>query len=279
MGKILADKHKNIGQALSYFFPTDESIEEGYADFLMHQGHEETHEKVTQIEFGEVFRQSADYKYGPQSDFYRSRYRIVEKLEKKLSDKETLAYAKAGLLSFMAEKVRKKHLLTYFLYMKINSLVREVYYGYYKEVERSILELEKEKLIEYYETLLERINSRIAQSGTTVDSKNSDAEEFVQNLIKKHMASRGIKIEGEKYGILSFGYFYFYIDVANLDDNEINIQKLAYMSTIINQFVSSLKMMDVEAYRAYKFQTMGLTNEEKDKYDKNIQEYQKCIKK
>lgn len=278
IGMNLEDKHKNIGKALSYLFPTDKSIEEGYADFLMHQAHKEPQEMAVQMEFSEVFCQSADYKYGPQSDFYRTQYRIVEKLEKRLSDKETLAYAKAGLLSFMSEKVRQKHKFLYVRYMKINSLVREAYYGYYKEAESSTLELEKEKLIEYYETLLARINSRIEQSGIIVDSENNDVKCFVQNIVIRNKANRGIKVEGKKYGISSFEHLYFGSDVDNLDDSEINIQKLAYMGTIIDQFIDSLNKMDAEAYRAYKFQTMGLTEEEKTEYDENIQEYQKCIK-
>ena len=283
-------KWEDIGIDFQFEFPTEEEVNKVLETYEAHQSRvseirraygvneDRANEIALGIESGDVFYPSIGSEYEPHSVYFASRYEIVKKLERRLSDKETLACAKAGLLSFMSDLEYKDRKFKYCRYVKINSLVREAYYAYYREVGYERLEKERQKLIECYKILLGFLDNQIRDSGIEVDVVSPEAEKFVQSLVSKHKTNRGISVEGGGYGILSFEYSYFYTEVSNLDNSEISVHKLTCMRTLIDELIGSLEKMNTETYRIYKFQTMGLTKEEQKEYDENIEKYQKSIK-
>ena len=239
---------------------------------------DKAHELALKVERGELFYISTGGNYEPHSRFFASRYKIVKKIEKKLSDQELLGYAKAGLLSFKFEILKQKHSIKYQSYMRINNLVREAYYAYYRETDPYRLEAEKEKLIERYKILSGHFNNRIGEDNLD-DKFSGEVVQFVMRLINENIANRGIRLEGGNYGVFSFDHYYCCNTAERLDNSEKSIHILKYMQALIDSRISLLENMSVEEYRLYKFSSMHLTDEERLMYDKNIMKFQKRFKK
>lgn len=211
---------------------------------------------------------SIEQEYEPGSLFFLTRYKIVRILEKKLPDKEMIACAKAGLLA-----LKQKYPYVGFRYRKINSLVREAYYGYYQTAGPSRLENEKEHLIDMYQDLVERINKRIEESGLTPNERDNDAKTYVSKLVAKYIDNNGIKFNGESYSVLSFEYVYFLDAILELDNGQQSINIISFMKEIIEERITSLQRKDSEGYRLYKIDAMRLNPEEEKRYNKRIAKY------
>ena len=275
---------------------SQEEIDEAYEKYLNHKTlvsdiahykgiHEKQAEKIALKVYdsqrkGYIYDWTkSDIDFGVNSYYYYSRYETVCRLEKVLSDKEMVKYAKKGVLSHRIDELKKKHPITYNLYLKINSLVREAYYAYLVNMSRLELEDDRDDILAFLNRDINALNFWINyKSAARRKESNQGFNEYANNCIK----SAGIiRDDSDVWNIVyssgSFDKDIYAIAKAIKDYESVNILKEAI--DVIKEKIERIKEMSIEEYRTYKIDSMLLTDSELKLFEENTEKYKESYNK
>lgn len=288
-------KLKEFAQSIEFKLPTEEEIEEVYRTFREHEclaqdirsykglSDDEAWAFASRVIKSEETDNPIDWTepeidFGLNGRFSKMRYKIVDKLSNNLSDSKLLETAKAGILSLSSSRLFINHPLTFIRYKRINDLVREAYYAYYKRTGRFKLEEDQEKLIELYESLLEDIDKLLEFRQVDEPDKDKCIEYF--NSFNKDV-NVGIIISRDNdgrriYSPESFNKLYYSGLITNKSSNlNCDPKRLIGEKEIITEEIDKISGMYFERYRDYKLGLMNLTKEEQKKYYGKVKRYEK----
>ena len=292
------EKLREFAKGIKFNLPTKEEIDEVYRTFLNHEcladhikhakglNDDDAWKFATKVIESEKTDNPIDWTepdidYGLDGGFSKERYRIVERISNNLPKSELLEAAKAGIYSLESPILYLFYPLTFMRLNRINDLVREAYYAYYKNTGRMKLEKEQERLIELFESLLKETNKLLDDNKEEYD-KNECIEYFnssnknVNVGIIKETAKGGIHI----YSPESFNILYRSGLITNDSSRYIcDPKRLIGEKELITKEIEKLNGMYYDSYRRYKIGLMNLTQKEQKRYDKSIKKYEKIYHK